>query len=258
MKKTFVTENIEVYRNETAENLLNKINDKEFFEEGIGVRKVSKARWETAQRYERKTWCVQCTGLSTDRNETHMDFYNNYKDLQKLLPPSISIAELGCGPFTNLRLILPRLNKKITRIDLLDPLITDYQLHMPKCAFRTGMINFNKVNLINSSIECWEPAQQYDLVVVINVLEHTQCIETVWTKILSVLNTGGILVFADKFVKNELLEEKIKNSYDAGHAIFLSDSYMMEKINKDFIIHYQNEISEEETSITKYFILKKK
>ncbi|EWM20217.1 hypothetical protein Naga_100748g4 [Nannochloropsis gaditana] len=53
-------------------------NDKCFFHPDYGVAKVSKERWQGAQKAENNTWLEQRT---SDRNEEHARNFNNYAAL---------------------------------------------------------------------------------------------------------------------------------------------------------------------------------
>lgn len=259
MNKQFVDKNINIFRGKEAENKLLERNDKQYFEEEIGICKVSYDRWKEAQEYERKTWVEQCRNLSTDRNEDHAKHFENYKMLNDMLVnKELTITELGCGPFTNLRLILPTLKKQIKKVDLLDPLILDYINNMSRCPYKNCRLGLTPVNLIYSPIETFNTKEKYDLIVMINVLEHCFNFENIWEKIKSFMHEDSIFVFADKFIDDTKLTEHIDNQFDAGHPLRISNSFIDNKINKDYNILYKKSFVDEEEFKNQYLILKLK
>jgi SAM-dependent methyltransferase len=232
MKKIFIDENINITEGDSAEKLLSERNDKRYLIENVGVLKVDENRWKEAQAYERKTWCDSpAKNMGTDRNEDHEKKFGGYNQLNYSLPNVINVIELGCGPFTNLRLILPQLFKKIENIDLLDPLIDDYIKNTLNCTYKNGYLNMRKVNLISSPIENYTTERKYDLVVMINVIEHCFDVDIIFDKINEIIKTGGIFVFHDKFLKEENVNEIHDRFYDSGHPLKLPYKYVKEKLN---------------------------
>src|SRR5262249_22728923 len=140
-----------------------------------------------------------------DRNEYHKEHFAGYSPLRgRHFKRGI---ELGSGPFTNMRLIAAACT--IDEIHLLDPLLNDYVNH-PFCSYkhgrlsglltqlhpmriardlrplrqakrfisnranaiRTGGILGRPVSLIASPIESYQTDLKFDLVVMVNVIEH--------------------------------------------------------------------------------------
>src|SRR5262249_6222561 len=158
-------------------------------------------------------WMERGRNATNDRNDEHYVGFDKYQAIQGL---SFEHAiELGCGPFTNLRLIGNVC--RIKRCTLLDPLIDSYLAH-PHCSFtrhflflqeregrslphrmwkrvtRRPMRYLHSVAVaetIASPIEQMPTNHQYDLVAVINVLEHCFDAERVFAKILSVMRKGA-------------------------------------------------------------------
>ena len=261
MEKKFINENVQVIDGAEAERLIKEKNDAKYFEEKVGIKKVDKSRWREAQNYERYTWCVGGGKYSKDdRNIEHKNHFDGYKTLISDLPRDITAIELGCGPFTNLNVILPLLRKNILTVDLLDPLLNDYILSSPNCTYKNGSLHFYHTTTINSSIEEFNNTKTYDLVVMINVLEHCFDIDLIFDKVFNMMNEGGILVFADKVMKEHALKECIENIYDAGHPIRISEEYIDEKI-KPFRTLYSHDVLDEKGAfhdyVVKYLILQK-
>jgi len=263
MEKTFVYfagDHAEVVTGEEALHLLKEKNDSKYFEDKIGIIKVDQNRWKEAQEYERKTWCVgPGKYCADDRNLSHQINFNNYRELPSLLKNDLDIIELGCGPYTNLRVIIPLLKKRIESIDLLDPLIKDYVLTSPNCSYRSGMLEINPVNLIKSSIEDFIPTKKYDLIVMINVLEHCFDIDLIFEKILNMMKENAIFLFADKVFRENYIKECVNNYYDEGHPILISEKYLEAKLKSFEVIYSKDLIQNEIRSYTdRYLILRKK
>ena len=259
MDKQFVDKNINITRGDEALELIKSKNDKEFLEEGV-VKKVSLDRWKEAQEFERNTWCVSnARGMSTDRNEDHMHGFQGYTQLNfNLHNNNLKLIELGCGPFTNLRLIIPQIYKTIDRVDLLDPLINDYIKHTVNCTFKNGYLNGRKANLIESGIEDFETDEQYDVIVMMNVLEHCRDIDLIFDKIQKMMHKDSLFVFHDVSVEDDKIDEIMENNYDAGHPILLTRSYIEKRVNHFRIMYKNGGIGRYEYENSHYFILKLK
>lgn len=209
----FVVSQGEIYRDEAAREKLNEQNDAGFADEKGEILAVDEARWQTAQTYERSTWMEYNQNANADRNATHTDAFGGYAALPHDLG---DVIELGCGVFTNLRYILQ--GREATSVTLLDPLVGVYQSHK-NCTYKNGVLQTQgvetfPVNIIGSTIEDWQPTQQYDCVVMVNVLHHCQNASAVFAKIRSVLKPGGYLVFHEP-----PREIDPTTHYDAGHPL---------------------------------------
>jgi len=257
MESQFVDKKINISRGKDADDLLKEKNDKQFLKDGV-IKKVSQERWEEAQEYEKHTWCFsEARGMTTDRNEDHMKRFGGYSMLNINLGDNLRMIELGCGPFTNLRLIIPQLYKKIVKVDLLDPLLNDYVQHTRNCTYRSGVLSGHKANLINSSIEDFEVTDKYDLIVMMNVLEHCRDIDLIFEKIKSMMHENSIFLFHDVAVEDDQVDEIVEKKWDAGHPILLTDSYL-KKLVSGFRILYKNAtVGSKGFDNEYYYILKK-
>lgn len=222
MKKLYVNEEIKVSEGDLANELLQINNDLPFFDSSEkGIHKVPKDRWIKAQKYEKKTW-MNNFGAKDDRNYEHLNRFENMQSLKNLKLENTSVIELGCGPFTNLRLLTNVLTPK--KITLLDPLISDYLNH-PNCTYKTGKLNDISVTTIKSPIENFETSEKFDVVIMINVIEHCFDVDSIFTKIKSILNKDGVFIFSDVYFRD--VHTLASNIYDAGHPLRLSE----EKLN---------------------------
>lgn len=253
MKKLFVDEEIRVLYDKSAEENLIKTNDLNFFNQSEeGIHKVSEERWKLAQKYEKKTWMGN-RGANDDRNLEHLQ---RFETLNSIKESEIKeIIELGCGPFTNMRLISDII--KPEKITLLDPLISDYLNH-PNCTYKKGVLNGYDVDLIPSSIENAVITSTFDAVVMINVIEHCFDVDSIFSKINSILKKGGYFIFSDVYFDDVKL--LATNIYDAGHPLRLSKN-KLEELLESFEVVYEkrfNGLYSQEWRNDIYFIGKKK
>ena len=187
--KIFVASPVEVYEGDAADARLRLTNDSQYAT-ARGILRVDQARWRQAQQYERDTWLVYNLETATDRNEQHGVGFSGYAALPAALGDYI---ELGCGPFTNTRYILP--GRTLQSLTLLDPLIEDYEREHPHCAYKGWRMGDYTVTPVPSPIEAWKPAQQFDTLVMTNVLPHGYDADAVFETVRKALKPGGWLVF---------------------------------------------------------------
>lgn len=218
----YVASQIEVYFAGEALNKLMQDNDARFAG-AHGITRVDAARWQRAQEYERDTWLIHAREWDDDKNVAHAQKFDDYKALPDDLGDFI---ELGCGPFTNARVIFR--THTAQSATLLDPLIKDYR-QLTNCPYRFGYEldhpdawgHIPSTALIASAIEDWQPTQQYDTVVMINVLDHCRDADAVTQKVWDITRPGGWVVLFD-----EPREIDPAIHYDAGHPLALGAAYM--------------------------------
>lgn len=209
---------------EAAEKALSHCSDSEY-QQPLGVLKVPRGRWENAQRYEAR---AQRTLDGNDRNDTHKENFDQYKALDNL--PVATYLEIGCGPFTNSRFILPLLPQAL-QVDLLDPLIGEHLRHA-HCAYADKTLCGRKVVCHSRTAEEMEFKDgSYDMVVMINVLEHCFDADAVMSNIHRVLRPGGTFVFGEAAVAQGYAAEITKRLYDAGHPLRTSEEYIREALS---------------------------
>ncbi|MBA4383631.1 MAG: hypothetical protein C0410_02745 [Anaerolinea sp.] len=257
----FVDEDWNISEGEAAKEILEKNSDAKFLTEDNGIIQVSRERWKIAQQFEKIGWMEKRVGAQSDRNIQHMGDFDQYACLKGL---SFEHAiELGCGPFTNLRLI-----GQVCRVktcSLLDPLIESY-LKLPNRAYDTQMLNCRIIETINSSnrflikgirmvepyippvlkkkipissifptsIEEMPTDGKYDLIIIINVIEHCYDINLVFDNILKISSPNTILVFHDKYYDYQQVNQLIQGHYfEAGHPL-LVDRKVIDKFLLNF------------------------
>jgi SAM-dependent methyltransferase len=228
--KLFVSIDRHIVFGPEAEALLHQHSDLKYLTPD-GVVEVDRERWEEAQSYERGTW--MCTGgvhARDDRNLEHCERFGGYDILKGRRLPHVT--ELGCGPFTNARLILPEL-AHCAEVTLLDPLIDSYLEH-PNCTYVSGELCGVPVTTVASSIETFKPPGPYDLLILVNVLEHCFSAPRVFDVVTSALRPGGVLVFAESVLRPKDVPTLVENWYDVGHPIRLSADYVTSFLHGSF------------------------
>lgn len=247
MKRIHVDENVTVRTDEEANIAFLKENDIAFFEEEKGIVKVTKERWEKAQRTERKHWMEIGKNAKDDRNLYHRDKFDNYKSVSDRV--FTNALEVGCGPFTNLRIVGEFC--KIKNCSLNDPLIYSYLSHT-NCAYTNNYLIldsrrekkslFDKIfrkkikvkKLFDCAFEDINAEEKYDLVVIINVIEHCYDLELFFNKLVSLLSPNGILIFEDKLYSIQSLKDDVNTVYDAAHPLRVNKDIIMNFLSKNF------------------------
>lgn len=258
MKKIHIDENVTIRTNEEADAAFLTENDIAFYDKQKGITKVTKERWQKAQRTERKHWMTLGIGSNDDRNFYHADKFDNYSSIKSIVFKNA--LEVGCGPFTNMRLVGQYCN--IKKCSLNDPLINDYLTH-PNCSYskiklrldnnKKGLLgklfqnNIPIKKLYDCAFEHIKTDEKFDLIVIINVIEHCFDIDIFFEKVNSLLATNGILVFEDKLYDKEKIEKDIEIVYDAAHPLKVDQGIIKEFLSKNFDSKYSNTQSNRET-----------
>lgn len=227
MRHCYIDRDINAFNEDESKTLLATDNDVKY-DSDRGVVSVDYDRWVIAQGYEKKTWMQQQIHAHDDHNDLNAQWFDRYSVLRGMT--FNNAIEIGCGPFTNMRYILQ--NVTCDSVTLLDPLINEYVNH-PNCSYKNGKIGLVDVKCIHSSMEAYKTDTKYDLVVMINVLEHCMNADDVLNNILGLMAIGGVLVFCESTAKPKVA----KYLYDAGHPIRIVDSVVndfMEKFDVTF------------------------
>lgn len=199
------------------------------------VRSVSADRWREAQQWElalwttgqqkrgwkRLAWPVVRPALQAlnwrrawgdDWNHWWKDRFDGYS----FLPPSLGdCIELGCGPYTNVRLILD--GREARRVVCSDPLIDSYITFRGRWLAEAHASG--RVEIDNHPIEDigFAPAS-FDVVVMINVLDHVRDSNACMEKAIGLLRPGGHFVIGQDLCDGD---DIARHPYDAGHPIRL-------------------------------------
>jgi SAM-dependent methyltransferase len=243
-----IDEKVRILTDEAARQVLAQENDSAFVDPVRGITRVTRERWMTAQRAERTHWMDLGIRAMDDRNFEHLSHFDGYGALRGMRFERA--IELGCGPFTNLRLIADVCS--VGECDLLDPLIDEYVGH-PYCRYSRGALLVENASLpewfrrqmsrfawavrrgyglrlgrpkavpvdrrIASPIEEMPRDRAYDLVVMVNVLEHCYDVDRVFESIRAITRPGSVIVFHDKYYDPSDAMRLSETCYDAAHPL---------------------------------------
>lgn len=200
------------------------------------VIQVSKSRWEDAQEWELRYWQAQ-QGLygkgfrriirrlkymvwnvadkrhGDDWNHWWAEKFDNYIQIPKEMDHAI---EIGCGPYTNMRIISN--GRKILYKYCSDPLAYEYikLLGWLSDAYRKGLIALDA----HPAEDCPFKSNLFDLVVMINVLDHVRNAEDCVEQAIRITKPGGFFVLGQDLTE----AEEAPNNFVAeiGHPIKLT------------------------------------
>lgn len=267
-KHIHINSDVRILTDEAARQALELENDREFLTDTQGVVRVTEERWRRAQTTERRHWMHLGLGSDNDRNYEHFVSFGGYRVLHGRTFESA--IELGCGPFTNLRLIADVC--RVKRCTLLDPLAESYLTH-PNRAYtesalflentRTPMLlrrvqrkllrRFPRLRslvrrrslpvdrLLPLPIEQMPTVPAFDLLAIINVIEHCYDVEAVLEKIRAALKPGGVLVFHEPLYDHTVVSDLVTTVYDAAHPLQVDRSVLLAFLADYFMPLYEHQ-----------------
>ena len=202
--------------------------------------KVDYERWKQAQNWEENYWVSVVRrhgwrralwplaspfvrlfnlpiGEGNDWNYWWADHFNNYS----FLPESFeNYIELGCGPFTNTRVILqPRRAKHII---CSDPLAKTY------VRFTGRWLNkqYMKARVLvddHPIEECPFASNFFDCVVMINVLDHVRDADLCMQQACRIVKPDGFVIIGQELTNAQDIAELQKDpEHNLGHPILLA------------------------------------
>jgi SAM-dependent methyltransferase len=193
---------------------------------------VSEQRWQQAQVWELQFWDRQnvrppwwkralrpvlvAVGLREplerpafdDRNLWWQHQFDDYSMLPKTIP---RLCELGCGPYTNTRLIIQ--NRSVETIVCSDPLASVYATYPSAwlaTAYREGRVTLDS----HPAEECPFPDEDFSVVAMINVLDHVRDAKRCLEQAHRITATGGLFVFGQ-----DLTGAADQQPYNPGHPV---------------------------------------
>jgi SAM-dependent methyltransferase len=276
--RMFVGEDRKIQTGRDAEILLRETSDAKYVEEGCGIVRVPRDRWAMAQRYERGTWMDAAAHALDDRNYEHAANFDGYGALAgKSFDRAI---ELGCGPFTNLRVIGAMC--EIKHCTLVDPLIPDYKKHR-HCSYRHGILEtgttpLNSIlgrsltgravrrvirnaipslllsgvpieQLIAAPIEAMPGCGQFELVVMINVIEHCFDVHAILETILRLCPRGALFVFHDRLYNAATVRREAAERFDAGHPLKVDESLIVAFLHSSFQVLFERRVDVKDEAV---------
>jgi SAM-dependent methyltransferase len=233
----FVTEDVQVLQGVEARSRLIETSDALAIDLSGGIHHVDQQRWEMAQRCERHH-CFDDERHATGGNYNTLVSFDGYRAIAGR--QFTDVIELGCGPFTDIRWIARKC--RIDQVELLDPLLNDYLTHRNrnynrKCVWiAPPWRSYQKIHkrlpwvvrlvgrrlpirkLWATTIEDFD-GSEYDLVILINVLEHCRDIDRIFQRVSQTVRSGGILIFGDRTYDPEELASVGPRQWDAAHPL---------------------------------------
>lgn len=130
------------------------------------------------------------------------------------LPERIeTLLELGCGPHTNLRTLIE--DRRVVRAQLSDPLVPEY-LKLERTWLRYAVTNGLACCDAYAAEECPYRDDQFDVVLMINVLEHVKDPQACCRNAIRVAKPGGIVVIGEDLASDASLRDA-PAGYDIMH-----------------------------------------
>ncbi len=150
-------------------------------------------------------------------------WWKNAFDHYRFLPSEVDNAlEVGCGPYTNMRLIQEVCCPK--HLVLSDPLIRAYVKF--KLTFVADLYRRAACVLDDHALEELPFADNYfDLVVMINVLDHVRDARRCMQRLIQVARPGGWVVIGQDLTNDEDIEALSKDPGAVGHPIKLDSEW---------------------------------
>jgi SAM-dependent methyltransferase len=199
--------------------------------------RVDDERWQQAQKWELDFWNAQQQRHSWKRvafpllrpllamarpravtgddwNEWWCRQFDGYAFLPRALGDYI---ELGCGPYTNTRLVLE--GRTAARVVCSDPLAPEYVGFKGRWLAQAAARGDVEIDA-HPIEECPFPAGSFDVVVMINVLDHVRDAELCLRTAIQLLRPGGWLIFGQNLANPA--QAGAQTWFDQGHPIRLT------------------------------------
>ena len=159
-------------------------------------------------------------------------------DGYRFIPAELGSAiELGCGPHTNMRLVVP--GRTVRRIICADPLALQY-VKIQDCWLAREAARKHVEVITCVAEDCPFPSRSFDLVILINVLDHVQDALACLRSATRITREGGCFVLAQDLTNQEdvrVIAERYGD--DIGHPIRLRREDLDALLLKEFdpVIH---------------------
>ena len=147
-------------------------------------------KWKRAQKKELECWSYNQPRISGPRYMAlKREYWKNIMkttgiSLSSLTRPGVSVLEAGCGP-TGVFILF---SQKQKNYDILDPLLDEYE-SLYAHAFNAG-------TKFACALEELEAKKSYDIILVINAIDHCQDITAFLAKLHQLLAPGGKVYIA--------------------------------------------------------------
>ena len=214
----------------------------------MAITKVTELRWKSAQEWELLQWQAEqgmrqkgfrsflrlarrlvkrilTEELGDDWNHWWAEKFANYALVPEVIEHAI---ELGCGPYTNMRITSQ--TRKIHYLYCSDPLALEYiklrgWLSNAYCKGRV-LIDTHPAE------ECPYASGLFDLVVMINVLDHVFDAERCLQQAMRITKCDGLLVLGQDLTSSADIPDEC--DIDIGHPIRLTHDLLDAWLSGDF------------------------
>lgn len=122
---------------------------------------------------------------------------------------------------------------------LLGKIISRVSPNLYRLYLNTLTRKINIKELLNIPAEIIPLNNNYDLVTMINVIEHCYDAEQVFQNILKTTKEGSYFIFSDKFYNNEQTINDLKFGYDAAHPLKVDRKVIETFLYDNFEIIYK-------------------
>jgi len=185
-----------------------------------GVATIPRSIWAEAQRSELKIW-----NANMGRNDRSSEHFEGFKDYSIFTEGENlgNCAEIGTGPWTQFRGMLhKRPDVKVTSFTVIEPGADFYMKHTPFCAYRYPgkLMNFNESfnhtfpTFVKSNQGELHEHRQFDTVMVMNVIEHTENAFKFLKNAYHTVKPGGTLIMHERFYADPPIGDRV-----LGHNI---------------------------------------
>ena len=205
-------------------------------------RKTTRERWKQALAWEKAFWdkyismcwgfrslrllktiakCLVRDGPGDAGNYWWAKQFNDYE----FVPSEVgNVVEFGCGPFTNLRLILK--GRRASHAFASDPLAKHYVGYR---GFQLAKKWKRREYLIDDHMleEAPFASDYFDLAICINVLDHVQDVYLCMKQLTRVVSPGGVVIFGQDLTSEKDLREtsaERQAAGDVGHPHTFADA----------------------------------
>ena len=198
---------------------------------------VDKERWQRAQAWELAFWqqaqqkrgarrlaywalrpALAALGSKRASGDDWNLLWRDHLDGYEFLPTDLGdMIELGCGPYTNTRLILQ--GRTARRVVCSDPLAASYLEFKHRWLARAAQKGRVEVDA-HPIEECPFPPESFDVVVLINVLDHVMDAALCLERAVNLVRPGGYFVFGQNLTDSD--DTGRTEWFDEGHPIRLA------------------------------------
>jgi ubiquinone/menaquinone biosynthesis C-methylase UbiE len=202
--------------------------------------RVEQSQWQVAQTWEREFWLRQQKNLAKlgknhiwrllslfgvvekYRGDDDNQWWSKCFDDYRFLPARAeNVIEVGCGPYTNMRLVRKACEPK--HLFLSDPLIRTYVGF--KMTFVHEMYRVAGCYLDDHPLENLPYRDNFfDLAIMLNVLDHVQDANACMQSLARVVRSGGFIIVGQDLTNEEDLRSH-PDGMRTGHPITLNEDW---------------------------------